>query len=457
MSQHQDLVPPWEWEILSKPLRITVTDPGDLPETISEIVLQRGEDLDIHFEAVGALGRLEDLHHNVPVGVIDLDTEPTHGVCENHNLHITLFEKGMTKTKIGKDINIRGITNRIHVRSRKATTATSFTVWTIYGPPKTVVTFPRSTNREFTRELVRTRSGQQAKLRSTASRLEGSMDHAVLELPSWGSVVVAKALDGARRAEDYPMCLEFHSRRNTQPDNREWTGIINGLSFCFGKPLIALGWSSFDVQGYLVEGESWSPNTRLDRRINPRPPCRIAGHDNSFLVEKILNQLVESYDAQRITFRLDTALQLLWLAADVPIGTCHILYLRALETIAKAWTKNQKSLSNNGGVRKAVPKELRDQLLYFFEEIVLEVGVPERQVIDEGNKYETTENLSRSQIQTLVDMSHTFQTLLHRVILRLLGYQGPYIDYSTRGGRQFPERPLSEPAGGPRGDGTGFF
>ena len=53
-------------------------------------------------------------------------------------------------------------------------------------------------------------------------------------------------------------------------------------------------------------------------------------------------------------------------------------------------------------------------------------------------------------IPELVYTLRSYQTLFHRVVLKLIGFQGQYIDYSSL---DFPDRPLLEPLGGPQGDG----
>ena len=47
-----------------------------------------------------------------------------------------------------------------------------------------------------------------------------------------------------------------------------------------------------------------------------------------------------------------------------------------------------------------------------------------------------------AKVKKLIKLCWAYRTLFNRVILKLLGYQGTYIDYYTDG---FPERNIDEP------------
>lgn len=67
-----------------------------------------------------------------------------------------------------------------------------------------------------------------------------------------------------------------------------------------------------------------------------------------------------------------------------------------------------------------------------------------------GNKGAHGGSFSPQQHQALSNITHAYESLLHRVLLLLLGWKGAYIDYSTHG---FPRRELLKPLGGPADDG----
>ena len=81
----------------------------------------------------------------------------------------------------------------------------------------------------------------------------------------------------------------------------------------------------------------------------------------------------------------------------------------------------------------------------FFAELGLPVSKAEKDAIQSRNRVVHGGGLDESMWDDYVEKRKTYQTLLNRVILKLLGYEGLYIDYGTVG---FPQRALSEPSGG---------
>jgi len=86
-----------------------------------------------------------------------------------------------------------------------------------------------------------------------------------------------------------------------------------------------------------------------------------------------------------------------------------------------------------------------EKIELFLQELGLEIGDLERKSIGERNKM-----IHRSPGSTDVDMdnsilmTNTYKTFFHRVILKIMGYQGSYIDYSVLG---WPQRQIDEVAG----------
>jgi hypothetical protein len=102
----------------------------------------------------------------------------------------------------------------------------------------------------------------------------------------------------------------------------------------------------------------------------------------------------------------------------------------------------RSSCSNQFGVN-----ERFDQ---FFAELGLRVGDVERDAIRARNKAAHGGTYKRSAHRQLLNCTKAYRTLLHRTILKIIGWEGEYTDYSTYG---FPDRPLDAPLGGPEGDG----
>ncbi len=53
-------------------------------------------------------------------------------------------------------------------------------------------------------------------------------------------------------------------------------------------------------------------------------------------------------------------------------------------------------------------------------------------------------SFDKSTNEGMIRATRVYQTLFHRIVLKLLGYDGTYIDYGTLG---HPSRDISEPPG----------
>jgi hypothetical protein len=98
--------------------------------------------------------------------------------------------------------------------------------------------------------------------------------------------------------------------------------------------------------------------------------------------------------------------------------------------------------ANNFGVN--------ERFEHFFAELGLPVGEVELNAISARNKAAHGGTYDRSAYKKLLDRTRAYRTLLHRTMLKIIGWSGSYVDYSTYG---FPNRNIDEPLGGPEGDG----
>ncbi len=57
----------------------------------------------------------------------------------------------------------------------------------------------------------------------------------------------------------------------------------------------------------------------------------------------------------------------------------------------------------------------------------------------------SAELLDEGSHQEMFNHTQSYRTLFNRVLLKLLGYDGAYVDYSAKG---WPEKSLEEPLGG---------
>jgi hypothetical protein len=97
-------------------------------------------------------------------------------------------------------------------------------------------------------------------------------------------------------------------------------------------------------------------------------------------------------------------------------------------------------------LRHAYEMSAKDSLQYFFDDIGLSVGKTEWDAINERNPmaHGAARVFDGTTNERMIQATRVCQTLFHRIVLKLLGYDGTYIDYGTLG---HPIKHISEPSG----------
>ena len=211
-----------------------------------------------------------------------------------------------------------------------------------------------------------------------------------------------------------------------------------------------------------------------------QPPVPLEQGRPTDLFEGLLSQLVSRYLALNEELNLDDALWYYWLSEQLPLDAGLPILATGIESLKKSWYAYKGSKSH--GVY--MPKRKFDELLedelaaveeklqevehgdrivrrmrgtynfgsnesieFFFKELGLPIGKAENSAMKARNPmaHGSSALVDSSKHQEMVDKAMTYRTLFNRVLLKLLGYENSYVDYSVRG---WPERPLEEPARG---------
>ena len=97
-------------------------------------------------------------------------------------------------------------------------------------------------------------------------------------------------------------------------------------------------------------------------------------------------------------------------------------------------------------IKNSYQMSVRDRFTYFFKEIGLEIGDVENRTIDARNaSAHGSAKWDDDSFEKLIQDTRAYQTLLNRVVLKLLEYGGYYIDRSTYKDSQ---RQIDVPLGG---------
>jgi hypothetical protein len=195
--------------------------------------------------------------------------------------------------------------------------------------------------------------------------------------------------------------------------------------------------------------------------------------------EQILTELVPRYLAARQRLRLREALLTYWAAEESITGFDIAAYAASVETLKHAWFKSGKSPSEGehmpeqryltalADVLPQIQKSLTDigaplgvvhriegafrmgvgeQLDTFLSEINLAIGTAERHAIRARNKPSHGGlGFGQRELRDLTRHGNAYRVLFARIFLKLLEYDGQYVDRTSVG---YPSRHISEPAAG---------
>ncbi len=341
--------------------------------------------------------------------------------------------------------------------------------------------FNRHTIRLHTSEYTREREVY----RDPEQHFEGgsghsiSSDYAYIRCPDFG-FIVHEVPEDLGPAWSESIGIEYREEFGRIPDPSEREAVSEIVGFIMGKHLLNVGYSAFDESGTpldLCAVQPWGDNVISLCQAPALPPIRFPVYTNQF--ETVLQDLVPKYLKARKTLKLDEALLRYWIGSTLPVGTNIPIIANGIEILANAWFESERSRSKGTYLPKEefsalVEEELasiadklgdnphKDRILdkmrnannrgsgekmeLSLQELELRIGTLEREAIKARNKmiHSRVTASGQEQIEDLVRLSFAYRTLFHRVMLKLLGYSGKYIDYATEG---LPERTVEEAVG----------
>lgn len=278
--------------------------------------------------------------------------------------------------------------------------------------------------------------------------------------------------------------IEYREKWGGVPDAGTRANIAKAVSFVMGRPLIGVGYTAFDEQRRTIEEVVVSPLSQANpvaacRRAEQPPVLLDKGIPTDFF-EEFLTWFVSHYLASHKELNLDDALWYYWLSEQLPLDAGLPMLATGVETLKKGWYASEKSKSRGVYMPKkefeelledelaAVEVKLRgvehgdsimrrikgvynfgsnESVRFFFEEMGLPIGEAERLAIKARNAlvHGSSTLSDTAELQEMLNDTFAYRTLFNRVLLKVLGYEGNYIDYSAQ---EWPERPLEEPASG---------
>lgn len=277
--------------------------------------------------------------------------------------------------------------------------------------------------------------------------------------------------------------ISYYKEYGRIPDDKERNIIREYISFLSGKRLIYTGESHYDQNGDMVGFVMESPKTYdLDiKRICANAEVAPIRNDyqEAKTYFKTFVELLEPFENLYYKLDFQSLFSACWYAHEIAKPMDLPILAGALEHLVKKWYSeiglnpetvliNKKDFSKRiKPIKKMMEKQfegtkyidrmknsisninkmsISEQFSNFFEEIGIAVGEKEKQALKARNfsahgSYVSGEENYYEQFE----LSRIYENLIARIVLKLLGYTGKYVDRGTIG---FPERNIAVPIGG---------
>ncbi|WP_422448968.1 hypothetical protein [Thermoanaerobacterium sp. DL9XJH110] len=489
----QNILERIEWEVLRDKIIIqNLTSLGGLPKGSQRIEVWRDESYKIKAKVYGTVSN-NDEHSEFEKGIAGtkVPTFTVEGTDATGLVKYTLnhcFVRNIQKKFVwngeGYVTNFEAelATYELKIQYSNREQSDWHVEWFLNGPDDFEHIFPRTTKRSFSQTFVRERLSVDGESKNYSGGVGESYNRDFAFIDA-GKIkyILSKVPKGLGPEWSNNIGIEYRREWGGIPDRYTREAIAEITSFIIGKHLLNIGYSTFDSMGQPIEQVAlnpWGDNVISLSRSPGLSPIRFSFSDFN-RIEKVLNQVVPRYLELRNVLNLNEALWRYWISNDLPIGANLPILHAGVEILAKAWFKSNKSKTKGvylskkefdelieDGMKIIVTKLQRqkygdrmirkisdaykmtqnEQLAFFFEEIGLNIGEVENEALKGRNiMAHGSSSQSDEEISYLIYLTRSYQTLFHRIFLKILGYTENYIDYSTEG---WPERHIDEPLGG---------
>jgi len=275
--------------------------------------------------------------------------------------------------------------------------------------------------------------------------------------------------------------VEYRYKQGRIPKDDDRRGISEIVSFLMGKQLLYVGYTILGEGGRPIEEfacNPWGSNVVYECKKQAMCPVNIDNSKQIGVLETILEALIPQYLILRKQLNLAQALQYYWAATGSPIGANLPILHAGIEAISKSWFATKESKTKGVYIPKkrydnllkddlsSIAKKLQsvpygDKMLnkiksaysfgvnekmnFFFDEIGLKLGDIENAALKARNPMAHGNIEGDKPVNEKVMETRAYETLFHRILLKILHYDGKYIDYSSIG---WPELHIDEPMRG---------
>jgi len=293
-------------------------------------------------------------------------------------------------------------------------------------------------------------------------------------------------------SEDIP-CSYLRFTKESLPTKEELEAIENTLSFIFGKIFLYVGYSKYNADYFLIERLFQDPYM-YDASLSKIK--KLAAFEPFIISRKkigdgeiIINQMLDKYFESLKAFPLNEVVEAINMFRLFPFDLKIMPLSVAIDLLKNAWFRSDRSPSKgkhlgddnyNTVISKylvaiktdlknffnpafsaaspsnEVPERLKpiinrieaannmsnnERIMVFFKELGLNISQAEETALRTRNIVVHGSSKERND-QQFIDNVYIYYTLLNKVVLKLLSYDGFYLDYGTHG---HPQRHMTLP------------
>ncbi len=277
--------------------------------------------------------------------------------------------------------------------------------------------------------------------------------------------------------------IEYNSRNKSIPPNGIREGISEIVSFIIGMPLIKIGETWLDKNENVVKKIAQSPsgdNVISKCNSTVQPPIEFDWHSDRLALEKYLIQVIPVYLKLRDSLNLSDVLWKYWTAKELPIGTNLPILASGFERLAEDHINSRGLIKKYGNLEKKeyyrLIKEVKmgletvldkfefknrilnklenpfslgmgEKIRLFSEDLGLNVTKNSKEnaaLLARNSMTHSSIEINEAAIKKYLNLTHAYTSLFNRALLKIMGFEGKYIDYSTIG---YPAKEMSENLG----------
>jgi hypothetical protein len=455
---------------MNKPLSITmVNDNERLPKGQKKITIKRNRDYNLK-----AVLEFEDLGFQRKDGPAGSFVQPFEisGSSFNGLYHYTLDNSliGSTRTVIDNEEKKSSRTARLRlsglrIRTNEVKEVAHLSEWILNGPNMPV--FSRGTLRKLSKNYSRERHDTSGNIiESIVKTSQSSIPTEFLLIKTTDyQFVIGTVPQGLGPSWSSNISIEYKTTWGKIPSDTDREEIREILSFIFGRQLLSIGYTTFDKDENLVEAYSNNPWGYCAKSYCSKgdyfPIYIDIWHQGK--AEKTINELLPRYHETCELLNLKEAIWNYWVSREMPIGTNLIALASGVESIIYGWFSNKshsnvflerekfesllkEEITSIQNKLKSIPEgdKILDNILrsneagimrrykIFFEQIGLKISDDEWEAIEERHIFVHGKALlDKIDWHKVAIHTRAFEVLFNKILLKVLGYTGSYIDYTT--------------------------